>query len=363
VLFTKDKTTLLQYPAGKTDKSYSIPNSVSGFGAYVFYGCSALTSVEIPNSVTSIGEGAFTGCIGLNSIDVATDNPNYCSVDGVLFTKDLTILLNYPAGKTDKSYSIPDGVTRIGQQAFGFCSATSIEIPNSVTTIGPWTFEGCTELSTITCRAVNPPALGENSFGNLDLSAITLYVPAESIEAYKAADVWKDFGAILSIQAEEVTETITEVGTEPQDNGVIVTWPVSSEAVTYTLEIRKNGELICTLSFNAQGQLIGIAFAPDRNGNHQAPAALMTSNGGLRFTVTGLESGTNYHLDVQAKDAEDKAIVSYSVDFKTTGQAPIITDIDQVPGNQAYSTKFLRNGQVLILRGDKTYTLQGQEIK
>ena len=76
---------------------------------------------------------------------------------------------------------------------------------------------------------------------------------------------------------------------EPQDNAATVTWPTSENAATYTIEITKDGVVFCTLIFNGNGQLTGIAFAPGKNGNHHAPAAQMTANG-LQFTVTGLNS-------------------------------------------------------------------------
>ena len=137
VLFNKDKTALICYPAGKTDKSYNIPNSVTSIGDHAFNGCLSLTSVTIPNSVTSIGDWVFTDCSSLTAINVNTGNKNYTSVNGVLFNKDKTKLICYPSEKVDKSYTIPNSVTEISSGAFSDCkSLTSIKIPNSVTSIG-----------------------------------------------------------------------------------------------------------------------------------------------------------------------------------------------------------------------------------
>ena len=130
--------------------SVTIPNSVTSIGGSAFSGCSGLTSVTIPNSVTSIGERAFSGCSGLTSIIVVGDNPNYSSIDGVLFDKQQTTLIQCPVGKQG-AYFIPNSVTSIGGSAFSGCSGlTSVTIPNSVTSIGERAFYGCSGLTSVT---------------------------------------------------------------------------------------------------------------------------------------------------------------------------------------------------------------------
>ena len=261
--------------------------------------------------------------------------------------------------------AIPEGVTSFGIAAFYACSLNSVIIPGTVATIDTLAFGTC-PLTTVYNYAVTPQAINAalDVFNSVDLSACTLYVPDKSYEDYKKADVWKDFGSIIPMQAEEVTEPITDVETQPEDNRVIVTWPVVESADTYTLEIKKNGELICTLTFSADGRLMGIAFAPARNGSNHAPAAVKTANGGLRFTVTGLNSGTLYDLDVIAKDAMNQTITSYQKSFTTTGVATAIDNIDSSsPQGGDRGRLIYRDGQILILRGDKAYTVTGQELR
>ena len=174
VLFNKDKTELIRYPEGKADTSYAIPNGVTSIGDWAFQSCNSLTSITIPDSVTSIGTMAFEDCSSLtsitipdsvtsidrhaffvcrklNQINVDTANTAYSSVNGVLFNKEKTKLIRYPEGKADTSYSIPDGVTSIGNSAFYGCSnLTSITIPDGVTIIDINAFQYCRSLTSIT---------------------------------------------------------------------------------------------------------------------------------------------------------------------------------------------------------------------
>lgn len=130
--------------------SVIIPDSVTNISQQAFTNCSSLTSLTIPDGVTSISQQALSGCSSLTSILVGSNNSSYSSKDGVLFNKENTTLLRYPAGKTNVSYLIPDSVTSINQQAFTNCrSLTSITIPSSVTIIGDSAFLNCTSLTRI----------------------------------------------------------------------------------------------------------------------------------------------------------------------------------------------------------------------
>lgn len=142
--------------------SVVIPEGVTSIGVRAFGACYGLTSVTIPKSVTSIGEPAFSGC--LNNIFVDEGNASYSSVDGVLFNKDHTTLIAYPANRADTAYKIPEGVTSIGNWAFQTCwYLTDVTIPESMTSIGNYAFAWSDELNAITI-AKSVTSIGKGAF-------------------------------------------------------------------------------------------------------------------------------------------------------------------------------------------------------
>ena len=347
--------------------SIEIPNSVTSIGDCAFYKCSALTRAIIGNSVTSIGEKAFAGCYGLTSIEI----PNSVISIGRYAFISCIALTSVTIGNSVTSIgecafckcssltcvTIGNSVTSIGEQAFSSCrSLTSVTIPNSVTSIGDEAFSGCTGLTSITCEAVTPPSCdGSNVFYGVNKS-IPLYVPFGSVDAYIAADVWKYFMNILPIQAENVEVTTTTItATESTAN---VAWPQISGAYTYELVIKDaSGNIVCTLIFNAQGQLVSIAFnAPAQNGAPQH-----TQAAGLAFTVTGLEAGTTYNYAIVAKNEAGAVLNTETGSFTTLGGTQVIDDVNA--NANANAIKFLRDGQILIQKGDKIFDLRGQEVR
>ena len=165
VLLNKKQTMLIQYPGGKVS-DYTIPDSVTGIGFRAIF-CDMLTSVTIPNSVTNMGRSLFFGGPCMTVITVKPNNPAYSSVDGVLFNKNQTTIIQCPRGKAG-TYTIPDGVTSIGNQAFAFCTnLTSITVGNGVTNIGDEAFLYCTTLTRVYFRG-DAPILGNSSFTDAD---------------------------------------------------------------------------------------------------------------------------------------------------------------------------------------------------
>lgn len=161
---------------------------------------------------------------------------------------------------------------------------------------------------------------------------------------------------IECIASDEVTTD--DIVITPGLTDVTIIWPSEDYADTYTIIIKKGDEVFCTLTFNAEGQLLNIAFAPGRDGNYPAQYAEQAGKG-YRFTVTGLEEGVDYTYDITVKDASSKTIKSYAGEF-TTG---LYTAVDNITTDNANTQKLLRNGQLLIIRDGKTYTIMGAEIQ
>lgn len=220
VLFTKDGTRLIQYPASSTATSYTIPNDVKTIDMFAFKYSSNLTGVTIGSGVTTIGEGAFFNCNGLTTISIPDnvttigdyafgscehlttfnigsgvesiiDGPcqgctrltkitvsggtHFKSVDNVLFTYDGKTLVQYPVGSTATSYTIPDGVETIGAFTFLYSNnLTSVTIPNTVTSIGSCAFSKCTGLTTMSIPS-SVTYIGDEAFSYCSgLTTVTL---------------------------------------------------------------------------------------------------------------------------------------------------------------------------------------------
>ena len=128
----------------------TIPDNVTSIGSFAFIGCTNLASVTIGKGVTSIDDCAFRDCTNLTNITIDATNPIYQSIDGNLYNKDATKLINYAFGKDATSFAVPNTVTSIGDWAFHGCtSLASVTIPNSVRSIGDYAFADCDSLTSI----------------------------------------------------------------------------------------------------------------------------------------------------------------------------------------------------------------------
>lgn len=220
-LYNKQQTILIRYAIGKTASHFSIPNTVKSIeddafrdcvnlkniiipntvitiGDSAFSGCKELENINIPNSVTTIGFHAFVQCYKLEKIEIPSsvqtidryafsfcdslvdilvddNNENYCDINGVLYNKNKSLLIQYPSAKIDSTYVVPSTVTIIENKAFENCSnLKNITIPNTVMSIGESAFYHCSSLTDIIIPE-GVSGIGDYTFsGCLSLTSITI---------------------------------------------------------------------------------------------------------------------------------------------------------------------------------------------
>ncbi len=254
VIYNKDKTGFVQFPLAKTEltipntveyigwrafqnctklSEVTIPDSVTEIAPYAFYGCSGLNSITIPNSVTKvgwdafsccsalrtvvigsgvaeIGEMAFSYCESLKAIDVVANNATYCSVDGVLYDKARTILIQIPLAKT--RVFVADGTITIAERASesldGESKLESVVISDTVEQIGDFAFRGCRNLESVTIGN-GLVSIGKEAFSECNMTSIA--IPKSIINIYR--------GAFLGCSS---LSDVYYAGTEEEWNGIAI---------------------------------------------------------------------------------------------------------------------------------------------
>lgn len=245
ILFNKDKTTLLVYPAGKASRSYTVPDTVTKINAYAFYWNELIESITVPGTVENIGGDAFAGCENLASISlseglfsigstafhqcralstitfpasleklgddmfescyelkeilVADESTYFKSIDSVLFDYSGRTLVAYPAGKLQGTYTVPDGVEAIGDYAFLYAkNLVNVVFPDSLLTIGSSSFSGCDKLTGIILPE-NLVSLDFHAFNSCD-GLTSIVIPASVISLGDGAFSWCDRLMVVTIK-------------------------------------------------------------------------------------------------------------------------------------------------------------------
>ena len=311
----------------KSLKKVTLPATLEKIGDEAFYYCNELVSIDIPTGVTSIGEYAFSKC------NIETIN-------------------------------LPENLTSIGNGVFIDCaSLTSITIPQNVTSIGDEAFNSCYSLSSITCYAVEPPVLGDYVFGNIDRKNIPLYVRKASIDKYKAAEQWKDFridsyDATVTfldkdgnlIEEQYVVKGEGAVAPEaPEVEGYTFTgWDKDFSAVkedmVITAQYAINTYTVRFLDIN--GELLDEQTV---NWNEAATAPEAPEVEGYTFT------GWSEYFDHVTCDIDVYAL------YEQNDQEQGIEEINH--NSETINHKFIKDGQLFIVRDGKIYNAQGANVK
>lgn len=175
-------------------RSITVPDSVEIIGAQAFENCSSLETIYIGSGVKEIGVAPFVfdveglPCRSLKSIEVSKDNKHYTSVDGVLFNKEMTELIQYPIGKKQKEYVIPDSVTKLGYGAFCYCDElTKLTVGKGITVIDYCLVFGCDNIETVvlpnTLTTLDEGAFKYSGIKFIDIPDSVTYLGCEAMTA------------------------------------------------------------------------------------------------------------------------------------------------------------------------------------
>ena len=212
-------------------KSVTIPESVTYIGGYAFAECYSLKYADIPANVSGIGASPFYNCRSLENINTDEANKWYTTVDGVLYDKDKTELINYPAGKKDSSYVIPEGIRTIREKAFYGClNLCELTIPDSVTEIESGAFE-CSSLISDeygTIKYVDGWVVGSGHTANVVLKdgtrgiAFEAFSCDEIIEKVTMPDTVKYINAYAFENCTNLSEVLLSSSLENIENGAFL---------------------------------------------------------------------------------------------------------------------------------------------
>lgn len=337
-------------PEGESLFAYSdliqsavLKNGVTRIGAYAFYGCTNLQSVRLPDTVTQIGDQAFgdctalesfflpeavaslgtgvwSGCSSLTEITAAEENPNYLSLDGVLFTADQQTLTAYPGGR-DGTYAIPSGTASVGAAAF--CKnlyPSELTVSASVTEVGAQAFAFLEDRLASISFYGDAPAFGAGAF---DGTTTTIFYPGGN-ETWEAAQD--------AVQSEGGTLTWQAVSTQPDA-------PVITSVYS---QVQTSAKVTWTQVENADGYELYRAAAPDAAEEEWALVKTILSGDTVQYTNSGLEAGQTYYYKVRAYLAAPDGSRSYS-EFSNVSYMPAAVLFDMVYSNATSRIRLVWN--------------------
>jgi hypothetical protein len=389
-----------------------IPSTVNIIGNSAFNGCNNVNSVIIPNTVTSIGSLAFSNFGGLFLVDET--NPNYASLDGVLYNKKKTMLIQSP-NTMKGTFKVPQNVNIIGNYAFTGCNelteillpkslkvignnaftslkrlSGSFSIPDSVTDIGNSAFSGCSDLRTIIISSKGLKNIGESAFSGcvnlryfyifmvepVDLSLTNntfylvnknicaLYVPEGSLVKYSNASQWKEFKRIKEMKNISVsTDNIRIANAESSKANLIINsntnWTISSDKSWLNL----------TPEYGFGNDTIKLTANRNMSSEERIANMTVTSVDAAVINITVIQDAGNYLLEID----EDTSYLSFmdgSTDTLKVNSNILWTSKSDASWLNVSSDQYSGNGSVIIKASANnsrnvrlaTITFSGEEI-
>lgn len=352
--------------------SVTIGNSVKSIGSDAFISCSSLTSIEIPNSVTSIGSYAFCFCSGLTSVTIGN---SLSVIENGVFYKCRSL----------KSIEIPNSVTSIGFASFAGCSGLkNVILGSGVQEVGNEAFSECENLERVTCLMESIPSTYSMVFENSYIDYAKLLVPYSRVDAYKSANVWKNFGTIESIKVNTNPShfatysagfdwKVATAGVKAYKASVIGTTITLTELEGYIPA--GEGVILSGDAASIENDVKGAASCADMSGNDlkgttlssgllaEKPAdkfvfALGAGNEFLHYTGSAFVHNRAYfEFDTDPTAAGAKMTLVFE-DSESTGISTI--DNGEV---KVDNYKYIQNGQVVIVKNGQKFNVNGQVIK
>ena len=367
---------------GEEVKDVVIPNTVTSISSCAFYNCEKISSLTISESMKSIGYNAFGGCKKLFDIYCYPTTPPEAQENSFA---NYNVNLHVPC-ESLKDYQM-DMV--FGSFKYIQClEDTPPSEPQDTTIYHPTVYDVICEGETYIWMGMTYTEAGTYTYEEivedenyiyhniytLELTVIrseTVVLVEEAYDSYEwHGIVYTESGTYLYEEwcFQEILElTIIpseynqgEVVVEPSTNSVTITWEKEENADSYIIIIKQGDKVVCTLIFDAEGNLVSVNYLPGREGNKHGIQYAVQMGESFQYTITGLTPSTDYTYTVTATDDSDNTISSYSGEFTTQTATSVENTHSQSPMTTVH--KFLRDGQLYIYHNGSAYTIMGQKV-
>ena len=255
--------------------------------------------------------------------------------------------------------AIGNGVINIGSYAFNsMTNLNMVLISPSVWTISDYAFDGCNNLENIVCYNLYMPVAAETAFPPKGHDELTVYVMCEK-DQFESDNVWGQF-TIVQLGAENTTIATESIeATALSYDNIAIIWAAVANAEYYIVTVTsEDNTFSCTIKFDPNGEVISVQNAPRR---YDMRAAEEEELQAWKYVLYGLQEGTNYNIQVVAYDESETQIKEMTSSVRTLSQKS--TAIETVENDVVSARKVLNNGQLLIIRDGKVYSVSGAQLR